>query len=74
MERGKLAIPDDAELIEELSANQCGVASSDKIKIEPKDDIPARLGRSPDRADALAMCCEALAGRGGVPNRTASHW
>jgi hypothetical protein len=26
-----------------------------KILIEPKDDIKARLGRSPDHADALAL-------------------
>jgi hypothetical protein len=26
-----------------------------KIKVEPKDDVTARLGRSPDRGDAVAM-------------------
>ncbi|MER5904348.1 hypothetical protein ABT150_30315 [Streptomyces mirabilis] len=25
-----------------------------KIKVEPKDDVVARLGRSPDRGDAVA--------------------
>jgi hypothetical protein len=30
------------------------VNSTGKVQIEPKDDLRARIGRSPDRADALA--------------------
>lgn len=30
-------------------------ASSGKIKVEPKDDVISRLGRSPDNADALLL-------------------
>ena len=50
------ALPDDASLIRELCAvtyshdNARGV-----LKLESKDDLKARIGISPDRADALAI-------------------
>lgn len=49
-----LAIPDDSELREELTAARFEVTSRG-IKIEPKEDIIDRIGRSPDKADALAL-------------------
>jgi hypothetical protein len=52
---GKLAIPDDPLLIEELMAVTWGTNGAGRIQIEPKDDIRARLGRSPDRMDVLTM-------------------
>ena len=32
-----------------------GLAAQGKIKIEPKEDVIKRTGRSPDRADALLL-------------------
>jgi hypothetical protein len=48
-------LPPDDELTEEMTETKWEFMSNGKIKIEPKDDIKARLKRSPDRFDALAM-------------------
>lgn len=50
-----LALPRDNELAAELSSCKYEVDSAGRIKIEPKDDMKARLGMSPDKADALCM-------------------
>ena len=56
LESGLIAIPDDDQLREELSQVRWLLTPSGHIKIEPKDDLKARLGgRSPDRLDAVAM-------------------
>jgi hypothetical protein len=49
-----LAIPPDSDLFAELTAHRYEVRSG-KIALEKKSDIKERLGRSPDRADALAL-------------------
>jgi len=49
---GRVAMPNDAELIEELVAPTYAVKAG-KVVIEPKDDIRARLGRSPNKSDAF---------------------
>lgn len=46
-------IPNDPKLIEELAAPK--YEDMPKIKIEKKDQIKKRIGRSPDFADALAL-------------------
>lgn len=49
-------IPQDSDLKTELNSVQYKVVDSrGKVKVEEKDDIKKRLGRSPDRADALVM-------------------
>lgn len=48
-----LALPDDSELLSDLCAPRW-VLQANGIKIESKDDIKARIGRSPDCADAIA--------------------
>lgn len=55
-----IALPPDRELARELAAPRYEVRSGGKIAVESKDDgkgggIRARLGRSPDRADAVIM-------------------
>jgi hypothetical protein len=52
---GKLALPPDDELTQELTEIHWEVQSNGKIKIEPKEDIKKRIGRSPDKADAVAL-------------------
>ena len=54
LEAGKIAFPQDEKLIEELLALRWREVGG-KIQLEPKDRLKSRLGRSPDRADALAM-------------------
>lgn len=55
LERSELLLPPDAELIEELAALRWQVAGAGQVQIEAKADLRSRLGRSPDRADAVAM-------------------
>jgi hypothetical protein len=55
LEQGHIALPRDLRLWDELSALRWKVNSTGKIAIEPKEDTRLRLGRSPDRADALMM-------------------
>jgi hypothetical protein len=71
LEEGRIALPRDEKLFDELAATRWKVNSTGKVQIEPKDDLRARIGRSPDRADAAAMAfadCtpRAVTGREGV--------
>ena len=49
----QIALPPDAELAAELTAHRYDVAAG-RIRVEPKDKIKERLGRSPDKADCVA--------------------
>jgi len=51
----KPQIPDDDELIEELTTCRAVPSSDGRFKVEPKDKYKSRLKRSPDTADALAI-------------------
>lgn len=48
-----LAIPPDDDLLAELTAPTWEITLNNKIKVESKDDLRERLGRSTDRADAV---------------------
>lgn len=50
-----IALPDDTELRSDLAAPVFEVKSNG-IQIESKDDLRKRLGRSPDKGDAVVMC------------------
>jgi hypothetical protein len=54
-DRGDIAFPRDPELIEELLAIRWRGGSGGKVQIVEKSEVRARIGRSPDKADALAM-------------------
>jgi len=62
---GKLALPRSETLAEDLTSPLWSINSTGKIVLEKKDDIIARLGRSPDYGDALANTFFAGASRGG---------
>ncbi|WP_406385417.1 hypothetical protein [Streptomyces sp. NBC_01618] len=53
----ELMLPPDDLLLADLTAPTWKVTTGvpPKIQIEPKDDLIARLGRSPDRGDAVVM-------------------
>jgi len=51
----KIALPIDDELTGDLVAPRYGYTSSGKLKVESKDDIRKRLGRSPDAGDAVVL-------------------
>jgi hypothetical protein len=48
-------IPDDAKLVGELIAPTYTFDRKGRRQVESKDDLKARLGRSPDRADAFCL-------------------
>lgn len=48
-------IPDDSGLISDLVTPQYSFTSDGRMKLESKDDMKKRLGRSPDVGDALAL-------------------
>lgn len=50
-----IAIPPDDLLIGDLSAPKYTYTSTGKIKVESKDEIRTRIGRSTDGADSLAL-------------------
>lgn len=52
---GEIAIPDDGELISQLSAFKYKVDSRNRIVIETKDDMRKRGLKSPDKADSLMI-------------------
>jgi len=49
-------LPNDDELIEELSTREWSPAGGDRQMVEPKPKYKERLGRSPDRADSVILC------------------
>ena len=54
-EQGLIRIPDDNELIGELSSMRYNYDSRGRIKIESKDEMRRRGLPSPDKADALML-------------------
>ena len=51
-----LALPPDPELAADLAAIRYSLSPLG-VRVESKDDIRRRIGRSPDRADAVALAC-----------------
>lgn len=51
----KIALPPDPELRSELAAPKWKMVGGTVIQIEEKADIKKRLGRSPDKGDAVVM-------------------
>lgn len=51
----QIALPDDSRLFADLTAPTWSPITGRGIKVENKEDVVARLGRSCDRADAVVM-------------------
>ncbi len=51
-----MKIPNDNDLIAQLSTRKYGLKADGKIILESKDDMKKRGLPSPDRADALSLC------------------
>jgi hypothetical protein len=64
-----LCIPDDDELIADLTAPRFHYGTGAKIIVEPKQESIKRLGHSPDRGDAAVMAFWA----GGSPKASAQE-
>ena len=54
---GELELPNNSELVGQLSARKYAINSSGKIKLESKDDMKKRGVKSPDIADAITLSC-----------------
>lgn len=50
-----IALPNDNDLMAELSDIRYDLDRKGRIRVESKDEIRARLGRSPDRLDAVVL-------------------
>lgn len=57
LENGEIRIPNDNDLIGQLSCRKYEVLSNGKLQIESKKKMKARGLKSPDRADALVLAC-----------------
>ena len=54
-----IALPDDQELLSDLTSVRFSAVQSRgvmSIKAETKEEVVKRLGRSPDKGDAVTMC------------------
>jgi hypothetical protein len=52
-------IPNDSDLIADLTAPKFSYTSKAQVKLESKEDLKKRLGRSPDLGDSLAIALSA---------------
>jgi hypothetical protein len=52
---GAIGLPVSERLMEELLGIRYGYTTTGALRIEGKDGIKSRIGRSPDLADAVAM-------------------
>jgi len=50
-----IALPDDPELLRDLCSARYVPMAGGKVKVESKDEIKARIGRSPDKGDAVLL-------------------
>ena len=55
IKNGELSLPRHQKLAEDLTTVRYHISADKMIKVEPKEDIKKRIGRSPDYADALMM-------------------
>jgi hypothetical protein len=51
----RVQLPDDPELVADLTATTYQIVNRSVIKVEPKEHVVERLGRSTDRGDAVCM-------------------
>ncbi len=66
LEKGLVSLADDDEVRADLSALRYAFNPDGRIQIESKDEVRARLGRSPDRGDALALAYSVASPRRGI--------
>jgi hypothetical protein len=67
LEQGTVTLPEDEELVADLVALRYQFDAKGRIQLDSKDAVRERLGRSPDRGDALALAVSAVVARAMVP-------
>ena len=55
LQAGEITLPQDEELAAQLSTRKYSLTSADKLALEQKQEFKKRIGRSPDKADALVL-------------------
>ena len=59
IERRELILPNDGKLIGQIVTREVKPMSDGSVKLVSKDEARTKFGKSPDRADSLALClCE----------------
>ena len=53
----ELILPDDDDLIAQLSGRKYSMTDDSRQRVESKDAIKKRGGHSPDEADCILLCC-----------------
>lgn len=53
----ELVLPNDDDLVAQLSGRKYGITEASKIKIESKDEVKKRGRPSPDEADCVLLLC-----------------
>ena len=71
--RGGGCLPDDSELVGELVAPTYGFDPHGRLLLEKKAEVKARIGKSPDLADGLALTFAAPVARAGLDSFNASN-
>lgn len=56
LEGNIISLPDDPELVQDLTGMKYNVKSDGRIIAEPKEEYKKRLGRSPDKGDSCIYC------------------
>ncbi len=54
-QQGRIAVPDDQDLVSELASLKYSFTSSGQVRMQEKEDLRAKGLPSPDRADALML-------------------
>jgi len=57
----ELVLPNDEDLIAQISTRRYTMTDTSKIRIESKDEVKKRLGSSPDEADCVMLLCMPVA-------------
>jgi phage terminase large subunit len=71
IEKREIILPEDGELVKQLSARRLQYDSGARIQLEPKETMKARGLSSPDRADAvIGACADMLSGGGAITAET----
>lgn len=55
LRKGEYELPNNTRLKEDLTAIRYSISGEREIKVESKDDLKKRIGRSPDYGDAVVM-------------------
>lgn len=67
-------LPPDDELTQELTGTRYTTRSDGSLIIEPKEDIKARIGKSPDKFDGLALTFYPVADAPEEPKNTGNYF